>query len=626
MCKKRINLKLMALAILAPIMGWAQTDSVTMQSDIREVVVTHSNERDKARLPMTLSVVKEQVIKQSHNSSLLPTLGRQVPGLFVTSRGVMGYGVSTGAAGGMTMRGIGGSPSTGMLVMVDGQPQVMGLMGHPIADACQSMLAEKVEVVRGPASVVHGSNAMGGVINIVTRQMMEDGVENDVELGYGSFNSLQASYGNRIRKNKFSSTASVNYNRTDSHRANMGFDQLGAMLRLSYDLGKSWSLMGVGNLTRFSASNPGTVSSPILENDSRIARYSSSLTLRNNYASTAGEVSLFYNYGSHTINDGYSPGQSPLDYLFNSRDKSYGVSFHQGVSLFEGNHIMVGADYRHSGGKAWNSYTNGDANKLLANREIDNVALYVSVRQRVKERLNLDAGLRFDHHSQAGEQWVPQVGATYQLRKAAELRASVSKGFRYPTIRELFMFPSQNPDLKAEKILNYELALKQSLLEGTFSYEVNIYYINGDNIIRTLPVDGRPKNVNTGKVENWGVECQAQWMLSPQWSLTANYSYLDMKYPVVAAPKHKAYAGVGYSKGRLMLNSSVQHIAGLVISTDPALTQKGFTLWDATAEVRLTKMSKFFLRVDNILGQEYEINAGYPMPRTTFMTGLNFKF
>lgn len=96
----------------------------------------------------------------------------------------MGYGVSNGAAGGISLRGIGGSPTTGLLVLIDGHPQYMGLMGHPIADAYQSMLAEKVEVVRGPASVLYGSNAMGGVINIVTRRQREDGVRTGVRLGY----------------------------------------------------------------------------------------------------------------------------------------------------------------------------------------------------------------------------------------------------------------------------------------------------------------------------------------------------------------------------------------------------------------------------------------------------------
>lgn len=67
----------------------------------------------------------------------------------------------------------------------------MGLFGHPIADAYQSMLAERVEMARGPASVLYGSNAMGGVINIVTRRQREEGVRTDLNVGYGSWNTLQ---------------------------------------------------------------------------------------------------------------------------------------------------------------------------------------------------------------------------------------------------------------------------------------------------------------------------------------------------------------------------------------------------------------------------------------------------
>jgi len=81
----------------------------------------------------------------------------------------------------------------------------MGLFGHPIADAYQTMLAERVEVVRGPASVLYGSNAMGGVINIVTRRQREEGVKTDLNVGYGSWNTLQTEAANRIRKGRFTS-------------------------------------------------------------------------------------------------------------------------------------------------------------------------------------------------------------------------------------------------------------------------------------------------------------------------------------------------------------------------------------------------------------------------------------
>lgn len=169
--------------------------------EIDDVVVTGTrNETDIRHLPMTISVVNRETIGQRSEPSLLPTLTEQVPGLFTTSRGVMGYGVSNGAAGGISLRGIGGSPTTGLLVLIDGHPQYMGLMGHPIADAYQSMLAEKVEVVRGPASVLYGSNAMGGVINIVTRRQREDGVRTGVRLGYGSYDTWMTEATNQVKK------------------------------------------------------------------------------------------------------------------------------------------------------------------------------------------------------------------------------------------------------------------------------------------------------------------------------------------------------------------------------------------------------------------------------------------
>ena len=119
-----------------------------------ELIVTGSMPDITLRtLPMTVSVIGNKKIEERIEPSLLPLLTEQVPGLFITQRGVMGYGVANGAAGGMSIRGIGGAPTAGVLVLIDGHPQYMGLMGHPLADSYQSMMAERVEVVRGPASM-----------------------------------------------------------------------------------------------------------------------------------------------------------------------------------------------------------------------------------------------------------------------------------------------------------------------------------------------------------------------------------------------------------------------------------------------------------------------------------------
>lgn len=284
--------------------------------DLGEVVVTGTrSETDIRHLPMTVSVVDRRRIEQSNMPSLLPILSERIPGLFSTGRGIMGYGVSGGAAGQMSLRGIGGPaqsgvPTTGMLVLIDGHPQYMGLFGHPISDAYQSLMAERVEVLRGPASVLYGSNAMGGVVNIVTRKMREDGVKNYLHTGYGSYNTLQSELTNRIRKGRFTSVVSGSYNRTDGHRANMGFEQYGGYAKLGYEISDHWNAWADMNVTHFNASNPGETFDPLIDNDQRITRGMTSLALENRYEKTSGTLSFFYNWGKHWINDGYHPGRT----------------------------------------------------------------------------------------------------------------------------------------------------------------------------------------------------------------------------------------------------------------------------------------------------------------------------
>lgn len=84
---------------------------------------------------------------------MLPTLAEYVPGLFVTSRGMLGYGVSDGAAGTISMRGLSSSQGR-FMVLIDGHPQYQGIFGHSISDSYQTMLADHVEVMRGPASTL----------------------------------------------------------------------------------------------------------------------------------------------------------------------------------------------------------------------------------------------------------------------------------------------------------------------------------------------------------------------------------------------------------------------------------------------------------------------------------------
>ena len=636
MKKERFVLAFFTGCLISAVSLQAQTSKdstkVARSYAINEVVVTGTrSETDVRHLPMTVSVVGRPQLEASQQTSVLPVLNSQVPGFFSTSRGVMGYGVATGASGQMSLRGIGGPaqaalPTTGLLVLIDGHPQYMGLMGHPIADAYQTMMAERVEVLRGPASVLYGSNAMGGVINIVTRKMQEDGIRTNINIGAGSYGSIQTEATNRIRKGRFSSTVTASYNRTDGHRADMAFEQYGGYAKLGYDFTDNWKVWGDVNVTRFNATNPGSVMKPYIDNDQRITRGMTSFALENYYEKTSGALSFFYNWGDHWINDGYQPGGEPLQYRFNSNDQMLGVSWYQSIQLFQGNRLTVGADYFHFGGEAWNQFFDGHR-ETSADKSLNEVAGYVDFRQDIAAWLTLDAGARVDYHSQTGTEFIPQVGLAFHLPENAEIKAMASKGFRNPTIREMYMFPPQNPDLKPEKLWNYELSFSQRLMDNRLSYGLNVFYINGENLIIRLPNPNGSGmlNQNSGEIENWGAEANVGYQFNPVWSVMANYSWLHMENPVLASPEHKLYGGVNFRKGRWSASTGIQYVKGLYTDLDAA-TKENFVLWDMQGSFKATNYLSFYVRGENLLAQRYEINAGYPMPKATFMGGVNINF
>lgn len=633
--KSYLSIALMALTVQTGMAQEQKRDSLDTGKvyEIGEVVVTGTrNETDVRHLSQTVSVVNRSKIDQALQPSLLPVLTEQIPGLFVTSRGVMGYGVSGGAAGSISLRGLSGGTAR-LMVMIDGHPQYAGIFGHPIADAYQSFLAERVEVLRGPASVLYGSNAMGGVINIVTRKMQEDGVKTNLRAGYGSWNTLETELTNRIRKGRFSSVVSGSYNRTDGHRADMGFEQYGGYAKLGYEVTDNWNLRGDVNVTHFNASYPGPVDAPLLDGDQRITRGMTSFAVENRYEKTSGAVSFFYNWGDHWINDGYtsSEGETPQDDRFLSHDDMMGVSLYQSARFFKGNRITVGFDWFRYGGRAWNEYVSGEqagTTSDLVDKHEDELAGYIDFRQDICSWLTFNVGLRADHHSRIGLEWVPQAGLAFHLPHAIELKASASKGFRYPILREMYMFPPQNPDLLPESMWNYELAFSQRLMEGRLTYGVNLFYIDGKNLIQTLPNPNGSGmlNQNSGAIKNTGVEVQAAYRIDRHWSVDGNYSFLHMENPVIAAPEHKLYAGANFSHGRWNVSTGVQYIADLFTAVGDQPETEDFVLWNLRASFRACKWLDIWARGENLLAQEYEINAGYPMPRATVMAGFNLSF
>ena len=620
---------LMAIAAtMATAAAFGQTDTINIQ----EVVVTGARDAvDIRHLPMTVTTIGQAELERQNQPSILPAVMQQVPGLFVTSRAVMGYGVSGGGSGAINIRGIGGTPNTDVLVLIDGHPQFQGIFGHPISDSYQTMMTERVEVLRGPASVLYGSNAMGGVISIVTRSMKEDGVRTNVNIGGGSHATLMAEASNQVRSGKFSSTVSAQYNRTDNHRPNMEFKQWGAYAKVGYDIDEHWNVFADADITRFDSKYPGSTTAPVYGAEQWILRGVTTLAVENHYERTSGAVSVYSNFGRHKIDDGTKVDTLKTDRYFRSKDALTGVSVYQSAQLFDGNRLTFGFDYQHIFGDAY--YTDKATDTIItdpnspvvkkkqaAKSTRHEVAGYIDFRQDVTDWFTVDAGIRIDHHSVTGTELIPQAGVVFRPMATGTLKAMVSKGFRNPTMKELYIFPPSNEDLEAERLWNYELSWRHRT--GKLSYGANIYYLKADNMIQTI----ENRNVNTGEIENYGLELDAAYTLNEHWSVNTNHSFLRMKNKVVAAPKYTGFVGANCNYGKLALMTGLQYVNNLYTVVGQNEETENFCLLNASANYQLTKNFNLWLRGENLLGQEYEINAGYPMPKATVMGGVKVSF
>ena len=621
-------MKHITLILAAAAMSFSAVHATEIPDTLQEVVITGTRAAtDVRQLSQTVNVIDRSDIEETNRTSLLPLLTEQVPGLFITQRGYSGFGVSGGAAGNISMRGMTGGTAR-MIVLIDGHPNYAGIYGHPIADSYQSLMTERVEVLRGPASILYGSGAMAGVINIVTKK--EEGTHARLHAGYGSFNTAETEFTASTRQGKMSAVASGSYNRTDGHRDNMNFEQFGGYAKFGYDISDNWNASANVDVTRFKASQPGSESVPLIDADQEITRGTSALFIENNYARTQGAVSLFYSWGDHWINDGYAPGATPKLFRFISYDEMLGASAWQSASLFDGNRLTLGFDYYRYGGKADNHFVDGPTvgqDVPQVDEREDEFAGYLEMRQAIGSLLTLNAGLRVDHHSKSGTELVPQFGAAFHLPANAQIKLSVGKGFRYPIIREMYMYPPQNKDLKAESLWNYELSFSQRIFNNKLYYGINVFKMDAENIILTLPNPNGAGmlNQNSGELKNTGVEVEASYMISKSFAANCNYSYLKMETPVVGAPEHKAYLGGSYTSNGWHASTGLQYVNGLYSAVGPDV-KEDFLLWNARVSYQLTDMVQLWVNGDNLLNTKYQINAGYPMPGIAFMAGVNLSF
>ena len=239
--KASVTVTALASALILSTVNASGTEIPDTAKLLDEVVVTGTNSVVPQRLlPYTVSVVGNRQLEATGQTQVLSAISGMVPSLFVSQRSIFGFGVSNGGAGHIKLRGVGGDRASAVLMMVDGQPQFAGIYSHHIADFYDKEYVDRVEVLRGPGSVLYGSNAMAGTINVITKNAASDGVRTTLQSQYGSYNTWLSSLTNTVRHGRFSSLVSLSYNRTDGNVDNFDFKQADGYAKIGYDFSDHW--------------------------------------------------------------------------------------------------------------------------------------------------------------------------------------------------------------------------------------------------------------------------------------------------------------------------------------------------------------------------------------------------
>jgi len=617
MVLRKILLFCLTIAMIKIVQSQSVDDSVQVYEGDPVVLTGTRTATPKSRVPTSLSVISRETIESYNEVNVLPVLTEQVPGLFLNARNPAGFGVGPGSGGNLSIRGISGTPNTRVLILIDGQPQFMGIFGHPISDAYTASDIESVEVIRGAASLLYGSNALGGAINIITRKREAEGAHLGGIVEYGSFETLKISTHGGWRKGQTSVYASFNREQSAGVRevGKDDFSNTTGYLKLQTPIYKDILLTVDGNLADARYNHPGPLSDPITNDQRDYLRGRAAVSLENNFQNLDGALKLYYNFGDHEFSTG-----------FQSTDFTRGLTFYQNINILKRSKLTLGIDYQDVGGEAQNENLSPPANKgfdeSLSTQEW---SAYGVIRHSLGKKLNIQAGLRWTHHSLYGQALTPGAGFSWMPGTETVIKGAINNAFRSPSIVELYLFPPSNQDLNPEQLWNYELGISQDFFKGMLRVELTGYIMQGDNLIQqVLPGSPPPRYINTGSFTHQGIELIASARPAKDLELSINYHFLDVSREVLYAPRGQMNFQVNYRLDPFQLNVSIKSMDDLTIGLDP-VEKESVILLNAMLSSTITPWLTLYVKGQNLTDSEYQFDRGFPMPGISTFVGARFR-
>lgn len=609
---------------------------------LEDMVVTASRvPTQKVDTPADISVITKEEIADQNYASASDAL-RAIPGVNVLGSGAKGSSMGQDK---ILLNG-----DERVLVLVDGRRMNLGSSGNSSADWLPPVNAiERIEVLKGGGSALYGTDAVGGVINVIMKKGSDMGNHVTVKAAGGSWNAEQyaisASGSNdsglglivSATKERRGEYKFKNANGKSQLLKNSGYDDTGVIVKLDQKVGED-NRIGV-NFEHINAEGGSPFGYSKWETTDSHKRISNNVALRydwNESSDEKGYVQVYKNYQHAHFRSPSVSNQS------NFTDSTVGFEAQQNFKFSETDAFTAGLEYYK---------TTVDNNALYTGeRDINNKAIFAENRWEFAPSWQLNTGLRYDHHSKYGSEVTPKVALNKKFDENSNVYLFWGRVFNAPTTDDLFwhqvdssqwgtFYTYGDPNLKPEKGYVWTFGGNTKLNEKT-SLSANVFYSKITDAIDWdyTSVPNYTLAVNVNKEKRRGLELSLNHDFDDNLSAYASYTYVQVKqdkgkgFTKDLTTKPNIYrAGLKYKNADWLFTLNANAVTG---QSEKNFVDSSYFTLDLGAQYKINDNAKLFINGYNLTNARYAEFGGlykngeakYPMAGRSFIIGAEYTF